>query len=368
MPSLPRSEGDIGAPATARSPRRLANASLAALAAATILLSLWIVRDFLLAVVVAAFLAVVLHPFHARGRRRFGKHPRAYALLFTSLVLALIVAPVALLVWLLVKEVLRALELLHHALGPDGLQQLMHGNLPEPVARLVAKIGSVVPLNAAALRSQIGNLSHYVGPTVSGILIFSGDTAIDLVILLLALFYFFLDGERLAAWLVEVLPWPARYSRELYGDFRKVSFGMVVGTAAAMVLSGALAWLGYLVLQVPDPLVWGTLTGALTIAPVVGSAIVWVPIAVVLALTGHLVRGLLVVAYALLVLVLGVDHLLRPLLVGRQMTLHPLLVFLGIFGGVATLGFSGLLVGPLVLAMADSLLRIYRRDFVPRRR
>jgi predicted PurR-regulated permease PerM len=346
--------------------RRLANRSLAALGATAIALSAWIVRDFLLAMAVAAFLAALLHPVHASGRRRFGRHARLYALLFTLGVLILIVAPLGLLVWLIVKEVLQAVSLLRGALGPGGVTELLHGTLPPPVAKIVARIGAVLPVSADSLRADLASLSRYVAPTLGGLLAFSGATALDLFIMLLALFYFFLDGERLAAWLVAILPWPPRYSRELFDDFRKVSFGMVVGTGFAMVLSGALAWLGYLALHVPDPLVWGTLTGALTIAPVVGSAIVWVPVAAVLALTGHLVRALLLVGYALVVLVLGVDHLLRPLLVGRQMTLHPLLVFLGIFGGVATLGFSGLVIGPLVLAMAAALLQIYRRDFAAR--
>jgi predicted PurR-regulated permease PerM len=338
------------------------------LGALAILLSLWIVRDFALAVVVAAFLAALLHPVQSSGRRRFDRHARAYALLVTFGVLVLIVAPVALLVWLLVKELLLALDLLRHALGPGGFAGLAQGELPASAARFVGRLGRVLPISAASLRDQLGTLTRYIAPTLGGVLAFSGTTALDLFLMLLTLFYLFLDGGRLAAWLVEILPWPARYSRELYRDFRKVSYGMVVGSAVTMVVCGMLAWLGYLIFGVSDPLVWGTLTGALTIAPVVGSAIVWVPVAAVLALTGHLVRSLLLVGYMMLVLVFGVDHLLRSLLVGRQMTLHPLLTLLGILGGVAALGFAGLLIGPLVLAMAVALLEIYRRDFASRRR
>ncbi|MHB8417309.1 MAG: AI-2E family transporter [Myxococcales bacterium] len=328
--------------------------------------SLWIVRDFLLAVAVAAFLVVLLHPVHASGRHRFGQHPRLYSLLFTFAVLLLIVAPIVLLVWLLVTQILSALNLLRHALGPGGFAGLLHGSLPPSAAAILSHLGRVLPLDAAALRGEVAGLARYVAPTLGGLLVLSGTTALDLFIMLLALFYMFLEGERFSRWLVEILPWRERYSRELFAEFRRVSYGMVVGSALTMVASGLLSWLGYLILGVSQPLVWGTLTGALTIAPVVGSAIVWVPVAAVLALTGHLVRGLLVLAYFLATVVLGVEHLLRPLLVGRQMTLHPLLVLLGIFGGVATLGFSGLIIGPLVLALASCLLRIYRRDFVER--
>ncbi len=357
-------EAPISTPSAARDPARVSNVALGLLGLFAAVLSIWVVWDFLLPIAVAAFLAALLHPVHAKGRRRFDRHPRLYSLLFTFAVLVLIVAPVGLLAWLLVTELLSALRLLRDALGPGGLEQLAHGHLPGPVQHVLSGLQRVVPFNAESLRHQLGNLSRYVAPTLGTVLAFSGVTVFDLFVMLLTLFYLFLDGERLASWLIEILPLRARYSRELFAEFRKVSFGMIIGSAATMVIAGVLAWLGYRILGVSDALVWGTLTGALPLAPAVGSAIVWVPVAIVEAVSGHLVRGLLLTGYFLLVVVLGADNLVRSLIVGRQMTLHPLLALLGIFGGVVVFGFAGFVVGPMILALTVALLNIYRRDFV----
>ncbi len=279
--------------------------------------------------------------------------------------LLLFILPVGLLGWLLAIEIGRAIDLLRDALGPAGLSGLLHGRLPAPLAGVLAQVGAVLPVDVGSLHHQLGELARLLAPTVGGLLAFSGTTALDLLVLSIALFYLFLDGDRLGSWLLDVLPLPGHYSRELFRELRDVTYGMIVGTILTGVLVGVAAAFGYLLSGVANPAVWGVLTGLLTVEPAVGSSIVWAPIAVVLALEGHFVRGLLLTAYCLLVVVLGIDDLLRPRLVGPRMTLHPFLTFIGIFGGVATLGISGLLIGPLALALAVAVLRLYRRDFTP---
>lgn len=225
--------------------------------------SLWIIRSFLVPVAVAAFLAILLNPVRASERSRFRRHPRLHALLFTLGALLLIVTPIGLSLWLIVREILQAVALLHGALGSRALERLL-----QPIARAAARIGPALPTSAADLHKELSALSQYVAPTVGRALALSGHAALNTMILSVALFYFVIDGERLATWLNRVLPWAPRYSQELYGEFRKVSFGMVVGTLFSMSLSGVLAWLGYLVLGVSDPLVWGTLTGVFVPHPI----------------------------------------------------------------------------------------------------
>jgi predicted PurR-regulated permease PerM len=99
------------------------------------------------------------------------------------------------------------------------------------------------------------------------------------------------------------------------------------------------------------------------LVPGVGSALIWVPLAIAYALTGKLFVGVILASSCFLLLAVAIDNLVRPLLIGRHMTLHPLLVLLGILGGVASLGPSGLLVGPLLLSLAVAVLEIYRKDF-----
>jgi predicted PurR-regulated permease PerM len=330
----------------------------------TLLLSAWIVRDFLLAIVVAGFLATLLQPLRVRLDHKLGRHPKLFSLLFTFGVFLLILTPLALLGFLVLTELLHAARLAHAALGADGFAHLFHGRLPAPLSSVMSRVERIVPVNVEAIRKQLSGLTKLIAPTLGGILTFSGTTAFDLFITLFAFFYFTLDGKRLLAWIAELLPLRARYAEELFVEFHNVSFAMVVGSIVNMLLAGVAASVGYLILGVEDPVVWGSLTGLLSIAPAVGTALVWVPVVIVVALTGHLLNAVLLTGYCLLVLVLGVDNLLRPFLVGKRMTLHPLLILLGILGGATTFGLSGLILGPIVLSLAVAVLRIYQRDFL----
>ncbi len=330
-----------------------------------LVLSLWVIWKFLIPVVVAAFLAALLQPVKLWLRRRVGRRPHLFALLFTLGVLVLIIGPVGFLVYLLLTELLHALAMVSHALGPHGFQRLVQGHVPEPVQALASKIQQIIPFDVATVRKDLGEAAKLLAPTAASVLAISGETVFDVFVMLLSLFYFTLDGERLVGWLGEVLPLRTPYGKELFGEFAGTTYGMVVGSLLAMLLSGVASSIGYWILGVADPVVWGTLTGLFTIAPAVGSSIIWIPVCVVLALTGRLVHGLLLTGYCLIVVVLGIDHLLRPFLVGKRMTLHPLLTFLGIFGGILTFGISGLVIGPLILAVAVAVLRIYQRDFLP---
>ena len=97
--------------------------------------------------------------------------------------------------------------------------------------------------------------------------------------------------------------------------------------------------------------------------PVAGTALVWGPIALALLLRGQTAEGLFLVTWGAL-LVGTVDNILRPKLCSARMTLHPLLVFLSIFGGVSVFGMMGILVGPLIASFFTTVVRIYRRDFL----
>ncbi|MHB1844267.1 MAG: AI-2E family transporter [Deltaproteobacteria bacterium] len=355
----------MATPTTAQDPRRLSNVTLAVLGAFALVLSVWTIWHFLVPVVVAAFLAALLNPLKVRLRRHFGRRPHLFAVFFTFGVFFLIVAPMGLLAYLLLNELLQAMNLLGHALGPHGFEHLVQGRLPAPVQAVLSKVQSIVPIDVETLRKGLASATKVVAPTVAGLLAVSGEMVFDVFVMLLAFFYLTLEGEALLRWIAEVLPLRTRYGKELFSEFAGTSYGMVVGSLLAMLLSGIIAGIGFALFGIEDPIVWGALTGLFTIAPAVGSAIIWVPICLVLAVMGHVAKGFLLTGYFLLFVVIGVDHLLRPFLVGKRMTLHPLLTFLGIFGGILTFGITGLVIGPLILALAVAILRIYRRDFLP---
>jgi predicted PurR-regulated permease PerM len=114
---------------------------------------------------------------------------------------------------------------------------------------------------------------------------------------------------------------------------------------------------------VPHAVVWGAAMVIAALVPVVGTGLVWVPISLLLMLSGKVGAGLFLAAWGSLVVGM-IDNFIRPRLCGSRMALHPLIVFLSMFGGVAVFGVIGMLVGPLIASFFMAMVRIYRRDFL----
>ena len=146
-----------------------------------------------------------------------------------------------------------------------------------------------------------------------------------------------------------------------------MAHALIFGSSISMAIGGVATVLGFWALGVPSPVLWGALTGIFSMAPGFGSAFIWVPLAAFLAITGKAWTALLVVLFCLVVLVVINDNLLRPLIVGSRLTLHPFLILLSLFGGAELYGVPGLVVGPMIVALAQTILNIYHRDYAQKR-
>jgi predicted PurR-regulated permease PerM len=113
-------------------------------------------------------------------------------------------------------------------------------------------------------------------------------------------------------------------------------------------------WLG-----LPAPLLWGTVMAFVAVLPVLGAAIVWAPVALYLALEGDWQRAALLAAWGAIV-VSTIDNVLYPILVKSEIRLHTVPVFIAVLGGIAVFGVTGVVLGPLVLVVALTLLDIWR--------
>ncbi len=126
-------------------------------------------------------------------------------------------------------------------------------------------------------------------------------------------------------------------------------------------VQGALGGLIFLILGAPHPLFWGVVMAVLSLIPVVGSGVVWAPYAVFLIATGHLVKGIVLIVFGVVVIGLA-DNILRPILVGRETRMPDFLVLLSTIGGLAVFGVNGFMFGPLVAALFLAVWDIFEKE------
>ncbi len=176
--------------------------------------------------------------------------------------------------------------------------------------------------------------------------------------------YFMLQGSRkMEKSMEEHLPLSRKSIRMLEKEARNVVVSNAIGVPLISVGQGLVAGIGYWVLGAGDPVVWGFVTGIFGLVPVVGTAAVWAPMAVVLIINGSVWQGVALLVYGSVV-VAGIDNVIRMVFLKKYANVHPLVSIFGIIVGVNLIGFWGIIFGPLIISGLMLLLKIYRNEFL----
>jgi predicted PurR-regulated permease PerM len=171
---------------------------------------------------------------------------------------------------------------------------------------------------------------------------------VEAVFLVIAFYFFLLDGRRLVGWLADISPAPDD-TRALAAKLRSTSRSVLASLFLTALVQGAAATAGYLIAGVPNPIFFGLLTFLAAFIPSVGTTIVALPLAGLVLALGHPWSALFLASWALLVVGL-IDNVVKPLLIKEGVRLDGAVLFFALIGGLALFGAVGLLVGPLAVA------------------
>jgi predicted PurR-regulated permease PerM len=320
-------------------------------------LTFQVLSPFLAPLAWAAVFAMMFYRVHLELAVRIG--PNRSALVTTLMAAVLIVAPAVLLVSVLAREVPQVI---------DYVQQVSL-SAPDQIERIWEMVRRRVPLPlpedpTALLREGIQRVLAFLAPAAGGVVADLLATLGSLFVMLFALFFLLRDGHTLGRQIRDLLPLPERERERLMSDTRDLVIASVGAGLLVAAVQGTIAGIAFWLLGFDAPVLWGVATAFGSLVPVVGSALVWVPAALWLLLSGDVTRGVIL----MIVGVLGVglaDNVLRPLLLSGRTSASGLVVFLGLLGGASAFGFIGLVLGPIVLVTAGSLLNAFTRPEPP---
>lgn len=165
----------------------------------------------------------------------------------------------------------------------------------------------------------------------------------------------------MAELLAKAVPLGEQREKLLFSKFSEVTRATIKGSLVVAVAQGALGGLIFWILGINGPILWGVVMAVLSLLPVVGSGLVWLPVAVALLVSGEWIKGSVLAAFGVGVIGL-VDNLLRPFLVGRDTKLPDYMVLLSTLGGFVVFGFSGFIAGPLVAVLFLTFWDIFARE------
>jgi len=342
--------------------------ALRVLLLAALALAAWLVAPFADAVLVAAVVAVLAWPFHARVLRLVRGH-RLPATGLTLLGVTIgVVVPVGLLLWLVSRELALMANQLMAELDKGELDTRFQSMSSVPLVGWgIARLGGAVALAneiGTVGRKALANLGQTAGQYVPGLLALTARALLKTVIFYLTLGTLFHRGDKLMPWAIHMSPLRPASTLRLTQVFTQFARNVVLAGVASAIVQGVVAGIGYLLAGVERPLLFALLTGVMAFVPLVGTAVAWVPVTLLLLLHGH-PGGALFVALWSLLLTGTIDNIVKPLVVRGNSDMPALLVFLGVFGGLAGFGIIGLLVGPVVMALMLALLHIYEETLPP---
>jgi predicted PurR-regulated permease PerM len=314
-----------------------------------------------------AVFSAALYPLQRRLARRT-RRPKVAALLLISGVVLLALAPLVTLSAVVVRETAEATRFVTKTIRSEGVDALL-ARLPDPLEKAARRVIDVFPsdendsidetMQEKATQAG-GKAAAVVGAAVSA----TGSLLFQIVMMLIAMFFFLTQASDITAWLDHASPLPPEQTRELIEEFRRVSGSVLRSTVLTAAVQAFAACVGYLIASVPHPIFFTGLTFFVAMVPAIGAASVCLATALLLLFTGSTWSALFLALWGVIVVGLS-DNIMKPILMKGDIGLHGAVVFFSLLGGLAAFGAIGLLVGPLAIALFVATLRIYRRDYAP---
>jgi predicted PurR-regulated permease PerM len=330
---------------------------LAALTAAALYICWLMLLPFVNVLAWASVLVILFHPIHKR-LVAMTKRPAWSALLSTMIVIAVIVLPLTLLTLVVAKEMG---EVAKNA--QEFVRSLFDPRSPV-IGWITGRLGRYFDVSHLDLQGylldRLESVSGAIAGRTLGLLGGVVGQIFQIFFTIFTMYYLFRDGDRIYDAMLNSIPLNPAEARKIFDRTHEVIHASVYGVIVIAMVQGTLGGLAFAALGLPSPVVWGVVMFFLSMVPMVGSSVIWVPAAIYLAITGHYGKAVALALWGALVIGV-VDNILRPKLVGERARLHELLIFFSVLGGLQIWGPLGLVLGPVMIAITIALFEIFKR-------
>jgi predicted PurR-regulated permease PerM len=338
---------------------------LLAVLAFSLYLAYQILSPFINVLVLAIILASIFNPLQLYLVRRFKGRKNLAALVIVLIITFAIVIPVFVFISTLVTQGLETVNKTNDWLQAGKLNELIR----DPRLNLyLSKLHEKIPfldVNKTSLANDLLNLSKSLGQFLLGkvavILSNVADLVAQFFVMVFIAYYLIRDGREMVGNIRYYIPMRAEQEDKIIDGIRVVAKSVLLGTFLTAVCQGFVGGVALQILGFPG-LFWGTMMALASLIPIVGCYLVWVPIAVYLAILGEMKSAIFLSVWSAVLLGI-IDNFLRPFFMKGKSKMSPFYIFLAILGGVQYFGLKGILYGPLILSFAMIMLFIYGVEY-----
>lgn len=333
------------------------------------MLAFYITRPFLPILIAGTIIAYLAYPLYKRILK-YTKSNNIASLIVTISIILILTLPFVLVLGIVSKEAYDTYTTLNqHDIGTNFLRiackdenwlsckatKSFAGFLPESdldyyIQATVKKITEFI----------IKNVSQFLA-TIPAILL-------NFFVMVFVVYYLLKDGQAIGRKIKDILPLKGAHKQHVLDKFHEITYATFYGNILVAIIQGFLGGMGFFLLGVQSPILWGFVMSLFALLPYFGTAVIWLPTALNLIFIGYLqsdnsstIRGIILIAYGILV-ISSIDNILKPKLIGAKAKVHPILVLLGVLGGLNLFGFIGIILGPVMLALLMTFVDIYQEE------
>ncbi len=326
-----------------------------------------ILSPFFLALFWGAILTLTLYPLHVRLTKLLRGYKNICSMIMTILATFLIVLPI---VFISVTVAVDMADIYQNITDDvevselkSGLEKLK-GLIP---LSILEELESKLQIEEASIHQMalkgLGSASNYVINEVQSAAANLTGLLINFGIMIFSLFFFFRDGERLLDRLKYLIPMKQEQKDEIFMKFYITLNAVIVGVMVTAAIQGIVQGLIFWALGISYAVLGGVLTFIFALIPIGGAVVVWLPVGLYLVFTGSIYTGIAVLVLGGVV-VSSIDNFLKPMIIGGRVKISTLFLVLTIFGSLSVFGFSGIILGPVLLAIFMSFIEIYKTEYL----
>jgi len=321
---------------------------------------------YISSIILALLISSALYPVYLMIKKLF-KGNVTFASLFMCIWIALIlIIPVGGFVGTLSNEAYDFYNRSKDSVSLRKIQDYLEGN--STLAQRIRKAGKManIKLDPKALQVLAASVGKNVGLFLSKQLHSMASNLLSFLIhfflMIFMIYYIFRDGDRLKKYISELLPFPVEQQELVVNKFREMGRAIIIGNSLSAIIQGILGGFGFFLFGLGSPFLWGTVIGFLTFLPVVGASVVFFPASIILYIQGKTGPAIGYLVYNLCYSII-MENIIKPRFISKGMHMNPILVFIGILGGLKLFGILGVIYGPLIMTIFLTLAEIYRLEY-----
>jgi len=332
-------------------------------------LTFYVAKPFINAILASAVIAFTFSPvYHYLYKKTNRKN--ISALIVSVAIILLILVPLVLLIQTAAPEAQYAYIRAKQKILSGDLLAIDCAGKESMLCSLDNKIREFVELPELKfyLQDILGKATSSAIKITTDLILSLPKILIHIFLTFFIVFYLLRDGGTFVQQLKRLIPFKAVHQAHIFDKLKNTTHAVIYGSIVVAIIQGLLGGLGFFAFGVPSSLFWGMVMTVTALIPFVGTALIWAPAALVMIGTGTTIndpvltwKGVGLFFYGLLI-ISGIDNILKPKLIGERAKIHPVLVIIGVLGGLAVFGIVGFIIGPLTLALFKAMLDIYERE------